>query len=111
MKERWRCYVRTVSIAAIRLTLGSEFAKGARGTTVQVNSLHGQGIKRLGEGLVAEAVAPDGLVEGVRVANAQAFAFGVQWHPEWRHESNPFYARSLEAFARACAEHRRRSEA
>ena len=82
----------------------------AGATTAQVNSLHGQGIKRLGEGLVAEAVAPDGLVEGVRVANAQAFAFGVQWHPEWRHESNPFYARSLQAFARACEEHRRRSE-
>ena len=29
-------------------------------------------------------------------------------NPEWRHESNPFYARTLEAFARACAEHRRR---
>jgi putative glutamine amidotransferase len=95
----------------VKLAPGSEFAQWARGTTVQVNSLHGQGIKRLGEGLVAEAVAPDGLVEGVRVANAQAFAFGVQWHPEWRHESNPFYARTLEAFARACTEHRRRRKA
>ena len=94
----------------VRLAPGSAFADWAGGTTVQVNSLHGQGIKRLGEGLVAEALAPDGLVEGVRVADAQAFAYGVQWHPEWRHESNPFYARTLEAFARACAEHRRRRE-
>ena len=94
----------------VRLAPGSAFAEWAGATTVQVNSLHGQGIKRLGEGLVAEAVAPDGLVEGVRVANARAFAFGVQWHPEWRHESNPFYARTLEAFAGACVEHRRRRE-
>ena len=76
----------------------------------EVNSLHGQGIKRLGNDLVPEALAPDGLVEGVRVANASAFAYGVQWHPEWRHGSNPFYARTLEAFAQACAEHRRRRD-
>ena len=91
----------------VELAPGSAFAQWAGGTSVLVNSLHGQGIKRLGEGLVPEAVAPDGLVEGVRVANSRAFAFGVQWHPEWRHESNPFYARTLEAFAAACAEHRR----
>jgi putative glutamine amidotransferase len=67
-----------------------------------VNSLHGQGIKRLGERLVAEALAPDGLVEGVRVDGAPGFAYGVQWHPEWRHAENAFYQRSLEAFAAAC---------
>jgi putative glutamine amidotransferase len=95
----------------VRLAPGSAFAEWAGDTTAQVNSLHAQGIKRLGEGLVAEAFAPDGLIEGVRVANARAFAFGVQWHPEWRHESNRFYARTLEAFARACDEHRRRRDA
>jgi putative glutamine amidotransferase len=47
----------------------------------------------------------------VRVDGAPAFAFGVQWHPEWRHERNPFYARTLEAFAQACGEHRRRRDA
>ena len=92
----------------VHLAPGSAFAQWAGATSAQVNSLHGQGIKRLGEGLVAEALAPDGLVEGVRVAHASAFAFGVQWHPEWRHESNRFYARTLDAFAQACAEHRER---
>jgi putative glutamine amidotransferase len=95
----------------VRLAPGSAFAQWAGGTTAMVNSLHAQGIKRLGNRLVAEAFAPDGLVEGVRVSEASAFAFGVQWHPEWRHESNPFYARTLEAFAQACVEHRRRREA
>ena len=92
----------------VRLAPGSAFAQWAGGSTAQVNSLHGQGIKRLGAGLVAEALAPDGLVEGVRVANAEAFAFGVQWHPEWHHASHPFYERTLQAFAKACAEHQRR---
>lgn len=49
-----------------------------------VNSLHGQGIDRLAPALAVEAVAPDGLVEAVRVADSRAFALGVQWHPEWR---------------------------
>ncbi|MBK0394774.1 gamma-glutamyl-gamma-aminobutyrate hydrolase family protein [Ramlibacter algicola] len=92
----------------VLLSPGSAFAQWAGGTKAVVNSLHGQGIKRLGEGLVAEAHAPDGLVEGVRVLHAPSFAFGVQWHPEWRHSQHPFYARTLEAFAQACREHCRR---
>ena len=95
----------------VRLTPGSAFAQWAGGEATQVNSLHGQGIKRLGRSLVAEALAPDGLVEGVRVEGARAFAFGVQWHPEWQLASHPFYARSFEAFAQACTEHRRRRAA
>ncbi|HOM67186.1 MAG: putative glutamine amidotransferase [Chloroflexi bacterium ADurb.Bin120] len=48
---------------------------------IQVNSLHHQGISRLGEGLVAAGVAPDGLMEALEVPSA-SFAVGVQWHPE-----------------------------
>jgi putative glutamine amidotransferase len=50
--------------------------------------------------------APDGLVEGVRIEGARTFAYGVQWHPEWRHGENRFYQRTLQAFAAACEEHR-----
>ena len=95
----------------VLLAPGSPFAEWAGGTRVRVNSLHGQGIQRLAPGLAAEAHAPDGLVEGVRVQDAQAFAFGVQWHPEWRHHQHPFYARTLFAFAEAAREHcRQRSQ-
>lgn len=89
----------------VLLEPGSAFAQWAGATRARVNSLHGQGIQRLGANLVAEAHAPDGLVEGVRVRDAQAFAYGVQWHPEWRHAQHPFYQRTLEAFASACREH------
>jgi putative glutamine amidotransferase len=95
----------------VLLEPGSAFADWAGGTRAFVNSLHGQGIKRLGEGLVAEAFAPDGLVEGVRVQGAPAFAFGVQWHPEWRHAQHPFYERTLQAFAEACRQHCEHCEA
>jgi len=90
----------------VLLEPGSAFAQWAGGSRAFVNSLHGQGIKRLGEGLVPEARAPDGLVEGVRVMGSPAFAYGVQWHPEWRHERHPFYERTLQAFAEACNRHR-----
>jgi putative glutamine amidotransferase len=89
----------------VLLAEGSAFSRWAGGTRALVNSLHGQGIRRLGEGLVAEALAPDGLVEGVRATQASAFAYGVQWHPEWRHARNPFYQRTLDAFAQACRDH------
>ncbi|HEY8359839.1 MAG TPA: gamma-glutamyl-gamma-aminobutyrate hydrolase family protein, partial [Ramlibacter sp.] len=89
----------------VLLEPGSAFAAWAGSTRAFVNSLHGQGIKRLGEGLVAEAHAPDGLVEGVRVMGSPAFAYGVQWHPEWRHEDHPFYQHTLQAFADACRKH------
>jgi len=95
----------------VLLEPGSQFAEWAGSTRAFVNSLHGQGIKRLGEGLLAEAHAPDGLVEGVRVRGAPAFAYGVQWHPEWRHELHPFYERTLQAFALACRTHRDRKDA
>jgi putative glutamine amidotransferase len=53
-----------------------------------VNSLHHQGVDRLGRGLAVEAVASDGLIEAFRVADAATFAIGVQWHPEWKVQQN-----------------------
>lgn len=66
-----------------------------------VNSLHGQGVARLGAGLIVEARAPDGLIEAFRHGSA-AFLVGVQWHPEWRVTENPFYLGLFQAFGAAC---------
>jgi putative glutamine amidotransferase len=54
-----------------------------------VNSLHGQGIAKLAEPLVAEPFAGDGLIEAVRAPAGNPFSLGVQWHPEWRPQANP----------------------
>jgi putative glutamine amidotransferase len=67
-----------------------------------VNSVHGQGIDRLAQGLRVEAVADDGLVEAVSVIDAQQFALAVQWHPEWKVRNNAFYLAIFEAFGNAC---------
>ena len=69
---------------------------------IRVNSLHGQGIARLAEGLRPVAHGPDGLVEAFEMAEASAFALAVQWHPEWRCETNPFYLSIFQAFGEAC---------
>lgn len=46
-----------------------------------VNSIHHQGIGRLGEGLQVTATADDGVIEAVEAGNYR-FVVGVQWHPE-----------------------------
>jgi putative glutamine amidotransferase len=69
---------------------------------IEVNSVHGQGIDRLADGLRVEARAPDGLVEAFAVEDARAFALAVQWHPEWRFAEHPLYAAIWSAFGDAC---------
>lgn len=69
---------------------------------IRVNSLHSQGVDRLGAGLVVEARALDGLVEAFRVERAASFAVAVQWHPEWNVMSNPFSRALFAAFGSAC---------
>lgn len=72
--------------------------------TVMVNSLHAQGVARLGDGLSVEATADDGLVEAFRVADAPAFNLGVQWHPEWRSTEDELSTVMFKAFGDACRE-------
>jgi len=50
--------------------------------SVAVNSRHHQGLAHLGSGLVAVAVAPDGVIEAIEAAEGDRFVLGVQWHPE-----------------------------
>jgi putative glutamine amidotransferase len=66
-----------------------------------INSIHRQGIKRLAPGLIAEATAPDGIIEAVSVRDARGFAFGTQWHPEYRAQDNPDSVKLFEAFGHA----------
>ena len=80
------------------------FAALAGATKIDVNSLHSQGIKRLGDGLSVQAIAPDGLIEGLSVSGARRFAAGVQWHPEFKVMENPFSRALFVAFAKAARE-------
>ena len=87
----------------VRLEPGGLFSKLAGADEIRVNSLHWQGIERLGKDLVVEARAPDGLIEGFQVRNSR-FAVAVQWHPEWQAMSNPFSRALFAAFGDASRE-------
>jgi putative glutamine amidotransferase len=72
---------------------------------VQVNSVHGQGVKRLADGLRPEALAPDGLVEAFTRPSSPGFNLAVQWHPEWKAADNPISVKLFTAFGEACRRH------
>src|SRR6267154_1162244 len=88
----------------VLLEPGGTLRKIAGQDRLQVNSLHWQGIERLGRDLAVEARAPDGVIEAFRVQNAQRFAIAVQWHPEWKVMSNPFSRALFAAFGAASRE-------
>ena len=76
-------------------------------STTHVNSVHRQGIKSIGPGLIAEATAPDGIVEAVSVKGAKGFALATQWHPEYKAAQNPDSVKLFTAFGDAVRAHMR----
>lgn len=66
--------------------------------TMEVNSAHHQAVRTPGPRLVANAHAPDGVIEGIE-SPSHRFCIGVQWHPEFL--IDPGDARLLAAFADA----------
>ena len=47
-----------------------------------VNSAHHQAVKDLGKGLQINAIADDGVIEGIEYQDLD-FCIGIQWHPEF----------------------------
>jgi putative glutamine amidotransferase len=86
----------------VNLVPDTWFAELMGQAQIPVNSLHGQGIKTLGQGLAPLAYAQDGLIEAVHLPDLAQFTLGVQWHPEWQAAQNPFSVRMFQAFGHAC---------
>jgi putative glutamine amidotransferase len=78
--------------------------------TKRVNTIHHQAIKKLGEGLVVEAMSePDGIVEAMRW-EGHSFVVGVQWHPEFADPNDSSLIESrplLQAFLTACEQRKK----
>jgi putative glutamine amidotransferase len=75
-------FERTHLAHAVDVLAGSRLRDALGESKAPVNSMHHQSVKRLGEGLVISATAPDGVVEAVEGTRNDAFLVGVQWHPE-----------------------------
>jgi putative glutamine amidotransferase len=84
------------------VTLTGSLAAIVGADRIEVNSLHWQAIDRLGAGLVVEAFAEDGTIEGVAMPSAPGWLLGLQWHPEWRFADNPHSVAIFDAFGDAC---------
>lgn len=89
----------------VAVTEGSRLRDVLARDRITVNSMHHQGIKTLAPTLVANAVAPDGLVEGVELPGAP-FCVGVQWHPEVFEMANPDTRHVFREFIAAAARYR-----
>ncbi|MBP8240985.1 MAG: gamma-glutamyl-gamma-aminobutyrate hydrolase family protein [Thermoflexales bacterium] len=68
---------------------------------LSVNSLHHQAIGKIGAGVRATALAPDGVVEAIEVED-HPFGMGVQWHPEAMLH-HPEMQSLFDGFVAACA--------
>ncbi len=103
--------VRYAPAHAINIRPGGMLEKILGKRETMVNSIHRQGIKRLAPGLAVEATAPDGIIEAVSVRDAKTFAFGTQWHPEFKAVNNPDSVKLFTAFGDAVKAYaRKRSE-
>jgi len=49
---------------------------------LDVNTAHNEALKTVPEGLIVNAIADDGIIEGVEVPGRR-FCLGVEWHPEF----------------------------
>ena len=81
------------------ITEGTLLHALAGATTMAVNSRHHQAVLTVGPDVVINAVAPDGIIEGIEVPT-QKFCLGLQWHPEFH--VTPADQHILQAFIKAC---------
>ena len=95
---------RHARIHDVRVEPHTRLAAALCDSAIRVNSSHHQAVARLGAGLRVNALAPDGVIEGVEWTGDDWWMVGVQWHPEELVRTNdPWDRRLFEAFARECA--------
>jgi putative glutamine amidotransferase len=85
----------------VTLNEGGVFHRLFGAREVMTNTLHGQGIKAVGQNVVIDGHAPDGTPEAIYVKDAPGFTLSVQWHPEWDAANDPVSRPLFEAFGAA----------
>ena len=67
---------------SVSLVQGTRLHAICGADALQVNSAHHQAAADVGDGVVVNAWAPDGVIEGIEAPNRR-FCIGVEWHPEF----------------------------
>jgi len=88
----------------VELVAGTRLAAICGVARIPVNSSHHQAVKDVAPGCVADAIASDGVVEGIEDPG-RPFCIGVQWHPEFT--ISPADAALFRAFIKACHDRRK----
>ena len=90
----------------VNVTAGTRLHAIVRRRTMEVNTTHHQAVKKVGRGLVANAVAEDGIIEGIE-STQHRWVLGVQWHPEVLAPRRKDQQRIFSLFVAHCARRRR----
>lgn len=90
----------------IQIQPGTQLQKIVKQQTLEVNTTHHQAVNRLGKGLVVNAIAEDGLIEGIE-SSRHSFILGLQWHPEVLAAKNLYQRRIFSFFIDVCKRLRR----
>ncbi len=99
-------YARDFLAHDVNVNAGSRLAEIVGSGSVKVNSMHHQGVRELGAGLVVTAEAPDGLIEAIEGAD-DSYLVAVQWHPEALTDSEERSRKLFTDFIDAGAAYRR----
>ena len=91
---------------AVKIIPGTKLRRIVGRDSLEVNTTHHQSVKKLGKGLIVNAAAADGVVEGLE-SQGHAFVLGVQWHPEFLVHRNNEQRKIFSAFVAACKSDRR----
>jgi putative glutamine amidotransferase len=85
----------------VRVQAGTMLAKIVGVEEFSANSMHRQGVVKVGPGAVVSGISDDGVIEAIEVPG-QRFCIGAQWHPEFLNCEPE--RRLFEAFVQACCE-------
>lgn len=85
----------------VEITAGTRLYAIVRHHRLEVNTSHHQSVKALGKELIANAVADDGIIEGIE-STRHTFVLGLQWHPEVLAVTRRPHRRIFSAFVAAC---------
>lgn len=79
---------------------GTKLHSIVKSSTIKVNTTHHQAVKDLGRDLVVNAIAPDGVIEGIETTDSNWLCIGVQWHPEYAYTEHD--AALIKHFVNTC---------
>ncbi|MDQ6830460.1 MAG: gamma-glutamyl-gamma-aminobutyrate hydrolase family protein [Gemmatimonadota bacterium] len=104
-------YERDFLSQEVRVAPGSRLREIVGADALPVNSMHHQGIKTIGKGLIVSATASDGLIEALEGEAADHWMVAVQWHPESLVDTDDKMRRLYAAFTDAASAYAMRDSA